>query len=100
MMTRPTFTDARYAALGAVHRDRVRYDTGLSGPALGYTWSEDTGGPMSQTMRQALRDLWTADLIDVDTHRLFAQHGHRVTTTINGYRLLREWHSLDLHRVA
>jgi hypothetical protein len=90
-MTRLAFTEARYAALTAVHRDHVAYHTGLSGPALGYTWSERVGGQMFEDMRQVLRDLWTADLIEVDTHRVLAQRGHRVNTTTSGYFQLREW---------
>jgi hypothetical protein len=94
MMTRLSFTEDRYAALEAVHHDFVRYHTGLAGPALGYTWSEHAGGQMFERMRQVLRDLWTADLIDVDTHRILAQRGHRVSTTTSGYLQLREWEHL------
>jgi hypothetical protein len=90
-MSRLSFTEDRYAALKAVHSDQVRYHTGLTGPSLGYTWSEHVGGQMFEWMRQVLRDLWTADLVDVDTHRILAQHGHRVTITTSGYLRLREW---------
>jgi hypothetical protein len=84
-------TEDRFAALMAVHRDQVRYHTGLTGPSVGYMWAESLGGQMFEDMRHVLRDLWTSDLIEVDTHRLFAQGGHRVSTTTNGYLLLRQW---------
>jgi hypothetical protein len=90
-MTRLPCTEARHTALRAVHQDQVAYHTGLAGPALGYTWSEHVGGQMFMEMREVLRELWTADLITVDTHRVLAQRGHRVTITTGGYRLLCDW---------
>lgn len=90
-MTRLTFSHLRYAALSAVHQDQVRYHTGVDGPALGYTWSEDVGGQMFDNLRQILSELWAADLIEVETHRIFAERGHRVSTTTRGYLVLREW---------
>jgi hypothetical protein len=86
-----TYNSDRLAALIAVHDDQVRYHTGLSGPSVGYTWSEGAGGRMFEQFRHTLQDLWSADLIDVDTHRLFAQHGHRVTITTKGYVLMHQW---------
>lgn len=90
-MARLPYTDTRFAALNAVHNDQVTYHTGLAGPALGYTWSEHVGGQMFMEMREVLRELWTADLIEVQTHRVLAHRGHQVVITTNGYRLLREW---------
>ncbi len=46
---------------------------------------------MFQEMRDTLQELWAADLIDVDTHRVFVQRGHRVRTTMRGYQLWCEW---------
>lgn len=93
-MTRLAFSTHRYTALSAVQRDQVRYHTGLNGPALGYTWSEHVGGQMFGCLRQALCELWAANLVEVDTHRLFARRGHRVVITMRGYRLLCEWNEV------
>ena len=86
------FSGSRQAALAAVHCGDVRYHHGLTGPALGFTWSENRGGQMFHEMRHALHELWAANLIDVETHRVFARSGHRVVTTMRGYQLWREWH--------
>lgn len=99
-MARLPYTDTRYAALAAVHHDRVTYHTGLAGPALGYTWSEQVGGQMFMGMREVLRELWTADLIAVETHRVLAHRGHRVVITTAGYRLLHEWETVARPRAA
>ncbi|GAA2792177.1 hypothetical protein [Saccharopolyspora taberi] len=90
-MTRPDPSPRWHAALTAVQQDLVRYHNGRTGPALGYTWSESAGGQMFDEMRQTLQELRAAHLIDVETHRVFAQRGHRVRTTTAGYRLLRTW---------
>ena len=90
-MSRPDYSDLRHRALLAVQQDLVRYHNGRTGPALGYTWSEQAGGQMFDEMRLALQELWNAHLIDVETHRVFAQRGHRVRTTPTGYRILLAW---------
>lgn len=94
-MTQLTFTDTRCTALAAVQRDHVRYHSGLAGPALGYTWSEHAGGQMHEDFRHVLRELWALNFIEVETHRVFAQRGHRVITTMNGYRLLCAWRNSE-----
>lgn len=99
-MTRLPYSDTRFAALSAVHGEQVTYHTGLAGPALGYTWSEHVGGQMFMEMREVLRELWTADLIAVETQRVLAHRGHRVVITTAGYRLLREWASLAAPQAA
>ena len=77
-------TDQARAALAAVAADRVRYHPGLSGPALGYTWAEQTGGQMFPGLQRALEDLDGAGLITTDHHRIRAQRGHRVRLTPRG----------------
>jgi hypothetical protein len=99
-MARLPYSDTRCAALNAVHNDQVTYHTGLAGPALGYTWSESVGGQMFMEMREVLRELWTADLIMVETQRVLAHRGHRVVITTAGYRLLREWAALPVPQAA
>jgi hypothetical protein len=51
-------------------------------------------------MRETLRELWTADLITVDTQRLVARRGNRVLITTTGERLLREWAMADESQAA
>jgi hypothetical protein len=75
-------------ALAAVAADQVRYHPGLSGPALGYTWSEDCGGQMFPALRAAMEDLAEAGLIMTDPHRMRAQRGHRVRLTARGHHHL------------
>ena len=99
-MARLPYSDTRYAALNAVHNDQVTYHTGLAGPALGYTWSEHVGGQMFMEMREVLRELWTADLLTVETQRVLAHRGHRVGITAAGHRVLREWASLTAPQAA
>ncbi|MGI8312073.1 hypothetical protein [Saccharopolyspora hattusasensis] len=89
-----TFTANRYAALDAVNQGKICYHNGLLQSALGYDWVMDITRPMTDDLRQTLRDLWVADLIDVETHRLFALRGHRVVITTKGYRTLRDWSAL------
>ena len=84
-------TGDRHAALAAVHADQVRFQGGSADPARGYSWSDPVVGRMSETMRRTLHELWAADLIEVETYRLFAHRGHRVTTTTPGYLRLLEW---------
>jgi hypothetical protein len=90
-MTRLERTSERYDALAAVHADQVRYHSTPAFAALGYAWSDSVRSKMTDTMRQVLHDLWAADLVEVETYRLFAQHGHRVTITTQGYLLLMTW---------
>lgn len=99
-MARLPYSDTRHAALTAVYKNEVTYHTGLAGPALGYTWSEHVGGQMFMEMREVLRELWTADLITVETQRVLAHRGHRVVITTAGYRLLGEWAALAAHQAA
>ncbi|QIZ38718.1 hypothetical protein [Saccharopolyspora sp. ASAGF58] len=89
-----TFTEARYAALAAVYAGKICYQNGLARPGLGYEWGTGVPGPMTDEFRHTLRELWAADLIDIDVHRLFAPRGHRVAITAKGYRALREWSGL------
>lgn len=72
---------------------RVRFYNGLSDPVLGYAWSEPTMGLISDTTSKVLRDLWIADLIDIDFSALLAQGGYGVVTTTHGHRLLRSRHA-------
>jgi hypothetical protein len=90
-MSRLKRTDERYTALAAVHADQVRYHSTPAYAALGYAWSDSVGGQMADSTRRVLHDLWAADLVEVETYRLFAQHGHRVTITTQGYLLLMDW---------
>lgn len=90
-MRRLMCSKARHEALNAVYGDHVRYHNGLAGPALCFTWAEESGGQMFHEMRDTLHELWAADFIDVETHRLFAQRGHRVHVTMRGYQRLCEW---------
>jgi hypothetical protein len=99
-MARLDLTEDRKAALSAVHRDAVRYHDGLSGPALGYTWAEGAGGQMPEEMRHTLRELWSSDLIAVDTHRVHAQRGRRVSITTSGYLRLQRWQQATLQPAA
>ncbi|WP_190813030.1 hypothetical protein [Saccharopolyspora pogona] len=92
-MSRTTFTANRYTALDAVNQGKICYHNGLLQPALGYDWVMGIS-PMADDLRQTLRDLWVTDLIDIDTHRLFALRGHRVVITTKGYRTLRDWSAL------
>ncbi|MEV4648847.1 hypothetical protein [Saccharopolyspora sp. NPDC049426] len=50
---------------------------------------------MTDELRQALHDLWVADLIDIETRDLFAPRGHRVVITRKGTRALRYWSLSD-----
>jgi hypothetical protein len=84
-------TDDRHAALAAVHADRVRYHSAPAERSLGYAWSESVAERMCDATRVVLHELWAADLVEVETHRLFAHRGHRVITTTQGYLLLQEW---------
>lgn len=99
-MTALNYTRTRHSALSAVSDDHVRYHPGLSGPALGYAWAENSGGQMFDDMRHVLSELWAADLIDIAAQRPCAQRGHRVATTDSGERLLDEWNSAESQRVA
>lgn len=90
-MTRLEHTDERHAALAAVHADQVRYHSTPTDAALGYAWSGSVGDRMADATRRVLHELWAADLVEVETYRLFDHHGHRVTTTTQGYLLLMEW---------
>lgn len=94
-MTRLERTDQRHAALAAVHGDQVRYQSSPADAAPGYAWSDSVGGQMTDAMRRVLHELWAADLVEVETYRLFAQRGHRVTTTTQGYLLLMTWATTD-----
>ena len=99
-MARLDHTETRHTALSAVYRDAVRYHDGLAGPALGYTWAEGAGGQMSEDMRHTLRELWAADLITVDTQRILAQRGRRVSITTGGYLCLQKWEAAILPAAA
>lgn len=90
-MSTAKFTVDRYTALAAVNQDKICYHNGLLQPGLGYGWVTGETARLTADLRNALRDLWVADLIDIDTHHLFAQRGHRVRITPNGHRVLREW---------
>ncbi len=90
-MTHLNFSTTRYHALDHVRRDHVRFHPGLIGPALGYSWSENTGGQMFESMRHVLSELWAAELIDVRAHHQFARPAHKVVTTQDGRETLREW---------
>ncbi len=90
-MTSLTYSRTRHAALSAVLHDHVRYHPGLSGPALGYSWSEHSGGQMFGEMRHVLSELWAAELIGIDDQRQFARRGHRVATTPHGRHVFSEW---------
>jgi hypothetical protein len=91
MSTMPPFADAEQAraALAAVAADQVRYHPGLSGPALGYTWSEQSGGQMFPALQDALERLEDAGLITTEPHRIRAQRGHRVALTARGRHRLQ-----------
>lgn len=99
-MTALSFSRIRHSALSAVSDGHVCYHPGLSGPALGYAWSESTGGQMFDDMRHVLSELWAADLIDIADHRQCAQRGHRVSATDSGQRQLDAWNADTAQRVA
>ncbi|MEV0699938.1 hypothetical protein AB0I53_18805 [Saccharopolyspora sp. NPDC050389] len=99
-MSRIIFTATHYAALDAVNQGKICYHNGLLQPALGYDWVTGITCPMTDDLRQTLRDLWITDLIDIDTHHLFALRGHRVVLTMKGYRTLRDWSALGRREFA
>jgi hypothetical protein len=83
-------TEQRHTALAAVYADQVRFH---SAPATvpRYEWCESAHKPMTEETRRVLQELWSADLVEVETYRLFAQRGHRVTVTTQGYLQLMAW---------
>lgn len=91
MRQRLSPTDERYAALRDVYRGKVRYHSGLSGPALGYDWHEDVGGHMFQQRRDTLYELWSRNLIDIATHTAYPPRGHEVSVTTTGFTHLLAW---------
>lgn len=90
-MAQPEYDPQRHAALQSVRQDYVRFHYGLSGPALGYTWSENAGGQMTKNTQWKLHELFSRNLIEVDSQRLFAQRGCRVIMTQEGCQVLASW---------
>ncbi|TNC19394.1 hypothetical protein [Amycolatopsis alkalitolerans] len=98
-MSTAKFTVNRYQALAAVSQGKICYNNGLLEPAPGYDWVTGETSQMTDDLRHALRDLWAADLIDIDTHHLF-ERGHQVRITTRGYPTLRAWSVLARREYA
>lgn len=88
MTARLALTSLHWEVLSAVDDGLVRFYNGLVGSVLGYAWCDPAIGSISDTTRKVLRDLWVADLIDIDFRALLAEGGYEVVTTTNGHRLL------------
>lgn len=88
-MSTPTRSIDLANALLAVSAGRVRYHDGLSGPADGYTWT-DNDAHMPQATHDLLHFLWLHDYIDL-AGRVLCSRGYRVEITTEGFELLRNW---------
>lgn len=95
VMSRATSAALRLTALDSVSRGKICFHNGFLESEVGYAWVPGVVSPMTDELRQALHDLWIADLIDIETRDLFAPRGHRVVITRKGNRALRYWSLSD-----